>query len=743
MSSHPAPRREAWLESLEARVNLNAGDLDATFSGDGQATIASPGGGQLFATDVAVQSTGKTVVVGVGVGGTFNNRIVVARFDVAGVLDPTFGSSGLMSIGYANTNVTAVVTTGMVIQQADDKIVLVGSYHFNDADKLLLMRLTANGVLDTSFGGDGRVERGPTFAGQGVGVTGDEVILRPDGRIVVSASVELSPSNHEFGIGRFLEDGTPDTTFSGDGEQVVGFGGDDFANSLAIDPAGRVVVVGTRLTTGASTDSDRQFAVLRLTPSGGLDSSFSGDGKVLSRFTADTLYSSARAVVIQPTGKIVIAGEIGGEDAYGHDTGLFRLNDNGTGDPTFGVGNGQIQIDFGGGDVAQSMIAGQSGRLLVGGTRSIGNASLACLTADGQLDPIFDGDGKRVVQIPQARGLALAPTGKFVIAGGNGFATARLSDRAFATISLGTFQPQMYEQGALGTSFFVTRSERLPTPTRVFISTGGQAIPPAVLPFNSRDYNGENILFGNGLTSSTYVDIPAEATFTVVNITPIDDTRVEGDETAIFSIAHNAAYDFSPTRTTTLVIRDNDVFTAPVVAASQFVFETAPHRLTFRFDQQVGASLAADDFQITGPLGIPSFTFNYDTVTNTATLSFDSLLPDGNYTARVLAPGVTTANGMAMAADHVLPFFVLAGDANRDRSVNFADLVVLAQNYNLTDKTFSQGNFDYSTDGAVDFADLVILAQKYNVSLATPQTIETPSSPTRATTRRPTMDVLE
>jgi hypothetical protein len=72
-----------------------------------------------------------------------------------------------------------------------------------------------------------------------------------------------------------------------------------------------------------------------------------------------------------------------------------------------------------------------------------------------------------------------------------------------------------------------------------------------------------------------------------------------------------------------------------------------------------------------------------------------------------------------MAGDFSFDFFVLAGDANRDRKVDFNDLVVLAQNYHSTGgKTFAQGDFNY--DGNVDFNDLVILAQRYNTGLAAP-----------------------
>jgi uncharacterized delta-60 repeat protein len=96
-----------------------------------------------------------------------------------------------------------------------------------------------------------------------------------------------------------------------------------------------------------------------------------------------------------------------------------------------------------------------------------------------------------------------------------------------------------------------------------------------------------------------------------------------------------------------------------------------------------------------------------------------SLLPDGNYRATLPAGSVQDAAGNPLAADFTIDFFVLAGDPNHDRKVDFSDLVVLAQNYNTpTGATFDKGDFNY--DGQVDFADLVILAQRYGTTLAAP-----------------------
>jgi hypothetical protein len=156
--------------------------------------------------------------------------------------------------------------------------------------------------------------------------------------------------------------------------------------------------------------------------------------------------------------------------------------------------------------------------------------------------------------------------------------------------------------------------------------------------------------------------------------------------------------------------------------------------VTFGFNQSVASSVGADDFAVSGPGGAVPFGFANDPTTNTATLSFGSILPDGDYTARAVAAGITNGGGTPMPADHVLDFFFLNGDANHDRKVDFNDLVVLAQNYNTTGKTFSQGNFDYDPGGNVDFDDLVILAQRYNTALLPAPPAPAPTVRARAVT---------
>ena len=153
----------------------------------------------------------------------------------------------------------------------------------------------------------------------------------------------------------------------------------------------------------------------------------------------------------------------------------------------------------------------------------------------------------------------------------------------------------------------------------------------------------------------------------------------------------------------------------------------------FAFDQDVSAFLSRKDYTILNldtnqvlPQSAGTLTFN--PTSNTATLVLTNQMPNGDYRLTVNASDIANSTGIpASGAPITLEWYVLAGDVNRDRTVNFDDLLLIAQNYGQTNKTFTGGNVNYSSDGLVGFDDLLLLAQNYGVALST-----TPSSAKRA-----------
>jgi len=103
--------------------------------------------------------------------------------------------------------------------------------------------------------------------------------------------------------------------------------------------------------------------------------------------------------------------------------------------------------------------------------------------------------------------------------------------------------------------------------------------------------------------------------------------------------------------------------------------------------------------------------------TITYTAAANGVLPDGNYRVTIAAGAFTDATLIPNPDPVSADFYVFAADANRDRTVNLDDFTVLAANFGLTGRVFSQGNFNYSLDGDVSLDDFTILAAQFGKTL--------------------------
>jgi hypothetical protein len=162
----------------------------------------------------------------------------------------------------------------------------------------------------------------------------------------------------------------------------------------------------------------------------------------------------------------------------------------------------------------------------------------------------------------------------------------------------------------------------------------------------------------------------------------------------------------------------------PSVYTSNFEYETG-HAWSFQFSDDVSASLSAGDLSIrdtTTNAVYQASSVTWNAATRTARFVRNTPLPDGKYVASIKTQSVSNGFG-ANVENFPLNFNVLRGDADRNGSVDFSDLLIVAQNYGQAGKTFSQGNFDYDTGGNVNFNDLLIVAQKYGTSLVSAQIV--------------------
>lgn len=196
----------------------------------------------------------------------------------------------------------------------------------------------------------------------------------------------------------FAQAGSLDLTYGTDGMVTTAVGGwGDYARAVTIQPDGKIVVAGF----GASTPSGAlNFELVRYNIDGTLDNSFDTDGKVITDF--GYYNDKGESVIIQSDGKIVVAG-YSQEDAD-HQFSIARYNSDGTLDNTFGTG-GKVTTVIGDYNYGYSIAIQPDGKIVVAGDGGINfDANLSDFTivrynSDGSLDDSFDSDGIVITDI--------------------------------------------------------------------------------------------------------------------------------------------------------------------------------------------------------------------------------------------------------------------------------------------------------------------------------------------------------
>ena len=265
------------------------------------------------------------------------------------------------------------------------------------------------------------------------------VAVQPNGKIVVVGR-SFAPTGDNFALARYNLNGTLDTTFSGDGRQVTNFGGDDSAHDVALQSDGKLIVVGDTCVGDIC-----NLAMARYLPTGGLDATFNGDGKVVTDIGGRD--NGARGVAIQSDGKIVVIGY--SWSATKSDFVFYRYNPNGSRDTTFS-GDGTAIGNFGLGRISTGRdVAIRSDGKIVGvgfTTDSTGdNFSIARLNPNGTADLTFSGDARVITNFggdDAASAVALQANGKIVVAGYR-------TQAGLVSFAIGRYNPD----GSLDTTF--------------------------------------------------------------------------------------------------------------------------------------------------------------------------------------------------------------------------------------------------------------------------------------------------
>lgn len=384
-------------------VLADDGGGDPTFGDGGRKIISWNGGLDIGRAKSALPLADGSLLVGGEVNGTSASPdFAVAKLTAAGDVDTSWGTGGGTRFSFTDPLRTDRLLD--MVELPDHSVLLAGLAEVDGPDPETtrevpaLAKLTPQGFLDGSFGTAGRAIAVIPWATDYIPF--QRPIHQLDGKTLYLATCTNCPDNPSttrLVVLRLTTAGAPDPGFSGDGWFTST--GEPFSNlsayHIAVDAAGRILIL-------AATSS--QFALLRLTPGGAVDTSFGGgDGWVTWPIPTGASNSYTFALDANSRAMFVGCNFFAGPNAQF--TGVMRLTPAGAVDPTY-AGDGFSEIAFGAQLWLSHLQVQTDGKLVgVGSIRASTGANrnfvLVRLRADGALDPEFDADGARNVSFGQ------------------------------------------------------------------------------------------------------------------------------------------------------------------------------------------------------------------------------------------------------------------------------------------------------------------------------------------------------
>ncbi|MGC4122933.1 MAG: hypothetical protein QM765_51865 [Myxococcales bacterium] len=285
---------------------------------------------------------------------SYRDNPTIWRITASGVLDTTFGVGGSNSVFFD----PEVEGDGIARDPTDGSYVVSGRQH---SAFMAAVRFTAEGAVDPTFNGTGKVvfDAIPNSSAFRVAVDSQGRVL------LVGQASPGGKLDTDLIVWRYNHDGTPDTSFAGLGYALHDspggiLGANDLGNDLALSPEGGLYVAG---------QSNQRMAVWKLKGDGTLDASFCGAGCCLfSGAAGGSGPDLGTAIAIDASGRLVVAGS--SRNAAGDDDlAVWRITPDGALDPAFGIGgvfvHGGAAGGVGGTDLAHDVALDSTGRILV------------------------------------------------------------------------------------------------------------------------------------------------------------------------------------------------------------------------------------------------------------------------------------------------------------------------------------------------------------------------------------------
>ncbi|AKK00981.1 type I secretion target [Pseudomonas chlororaphis] len=238
------------------------GKADAAFNSNAEASLSSG-----FGTKSIVQANADGSVLVSAVQG---NLLNVAQLNADGTRDTSFGTDGLLTLQAP----APFIFLESIFRMADGSLLVHGSPGVQNS----VLKYTADGELDTQFGGDGSVPL-PIFTT----LRGD-MVVQDDGKLLIAG-----PTTYEdFAVLRLNADGSPDLSFGQQGLVSINLPGEAaYGSEIALLDDGKILLSGDTYTNGGS-----DYAVVRLNADGSLDTTFAspdGNARLVGSSSNDKL----------------------------------------------------------------------------------------------------------------------------------------------------------------------------------------------------------------------------------------------------------------------------------------------------------------------------------------------------------------------------------------------------------------------------------------------------------------------
>lgn len=282
-----------WDDLTVVRYNTN-GSLDSSFGTGGIVRIERTT--HTIINEVTVLGDGSILIAGAE-----GNDSFLAKLSTSGALVSSFGTNGVVITHIPGSSFSSYQA---VTIQTDGKILAAGrsSLSSGNGGVFSVARYTATGALDTSYDFDGMQQIDTNTNAISYGVL-QSAVLQADGKLVLAGYDSVTSGNNDnWAIVRLNTNGSPDPTFSGDGLVTLDFNGlPDYANDVVIQPDGKLLVMGAAFVSGNGYD----LGVARFNTDGTLDPTFDDDGKLILPNWAGTIWEEIWAGQLNATGQLV------------------------------------------------------------------------------------------------------------------------------------------------------------------------------------------------------------------------------------------------------------------------------------------------------------------------------------------------------------------------------------------------------------------------------------------------------